>query len=347
MRRKGEQMSNDADGQALPFEQMQQLVFDFEQALNDVGIKEIGVKSGSALEAACLDAIRVRMLQVDPNIQDNREDVRKVFRHVLGLWTLMNKTIRLKSKNGFEAFHGHFKMLNDGVVWQNEKYVVGDQAADKLFELVFGLAVLDIADEVDVDDPVHSSGGTNPDILAVINGVRWGFACKVLRGESGKALVDNLFKAVDQIEKSKADIGIPVINLANLLPHDFFWPMLNQYEWEHEGQEPRYFTWPSKEAVFRRAREFATSHRLKAEIEVGLPPILDMYLKKKSLKGYLAYMQTCCGVVRNSQPVPSDLRDFSIQDFWPAKDNELDVLKRLHLALHDRLKEPNVSNTNS
>jgi hypothetical protein len=161
-------MAVEVDGQTRGFGDFEKRIFDFIDALAAIGVQ---IEKDSPLEKACYDVMRVHMLYINPQSRDPHEDVRLAFRPLLGLWTLIDKTLRLKGKKGFEAFRAHYQMLKNGVAWQNDKYAVGDQAADKIFELVFGLSVLAVGDDLEVDDPVHSAGGTNPDILATINGV--------------------------------------------------------------------------------------------------------------------------------------------------------------------------------
>lgn len=230
-------MANGTGGQRLTFEQMQERVFEFDKVIAGIGVD---VLANSPLQKACLDAITLVDLKIDPSKGNPKDDVRPLVRPILGLWSLVNKTLRLYQKPGFEAFRAHFQMLTEGIVWQNERYVVRDQASDKIFELMFGLSVFEVCTTIEVDDPVNSSAGKNPDIIADIQGDRWGFACKVVSGDSAAALIQNLGKAIDQIEVSSATVGIPVINFRDLIPHDsLFWPMLNPFEWQHEGADPK------------------------------------------------------------------------------------------------------------
>lgn len=327
-------MTISPDGQYVTFDEMEEMVYSFEESLKELGIT---ITSDSPLEAACLDAIRIVELHAKPELRDEGEDIRERMRPLLGLWTLISKTLRLKEKNGFEQFTDHYRLLNDGVVWQNGRYLVGDTAADKIFELMFGLAVFEVADSIELDDP-NNAKGDNPDVLAEIEGVTWGFACKAPRSENPRTLFDNLSKAIDQIEKSRAQIGIPVVNLKDSLPHEsVIWPLINYDEWAHDGKDARYFVWTDPSELFRRLRDYATSIRIRVESEIGLVNVLGEFQGKKSLPAFLGYMQTVSGIQRSGQPVACDIRDLSIQEFMPIRDSDVAVMNLIHKAFHDRL----------
>lgn len=44
--------------------------------------------------------------------------------------------------------------------------------------LYFGLLVAQVATTLEMDDPIRSSGGLNPDVIAKIGGTNWGFAAR-------------------------------------------------------------------------------------------------------------------------------------------------------------------------
>jgi hypothetical protein len=113
----------------------------------------------------------------------------------------------------------HFKLLVDGRITLNEACTDPTSGTARLFELLVALAVLRIGTDVEADDPIHSSQGTNPDVLANIGVNRWGFACKLLYSLTGKALHRAVKKGVDQIEKSNAVTGVVIVSLNNLLDY--------------------------------------------------------------------------------------------------------------------------------
>ncbi len=73
---------------------------------------------------------------------------------------------------------------------------------------------------VELDDPLASSNGKNPDIIFNYANQRIAIACKTLRGTSINTLLDNLRTAAKQINRAKCDRGYIAINAMNILPHE-------------------------------------------------------------------------------------------------------------------------------
>jgi hypothetical protein len=98
--------------------------------------------------------------------------------------------------------------------------------ADKVIELYWGCLCLLAGMEITLDDPVHSSGGKNPDVIATASdGTTWAFAIKTLAISSRPENIpmnfaDRLEGGIDQIEASSADKGLVVMNLKNVIDHE-------------------------------------------------------------------------------------------------------------------------------
>ena len=124
-------------------------------------------------------------------IRDPNEDICEVFTEVLGIWAFLKKIVRLQNHDCFPQFAPHLNLLNKGTVVQNCAVPIwpNQEANNKIFELLFALAPLDVSDKVVLDHPDRAKGD-NPDVLAVIDGECWGFACKTIYGPSGKTLFD-------------------------------------------------------------------------------------------------------------------------------------------------------------
>jgi hypothetical protein len=92
---------------------------------------------------------------------------------------------------------------------------------------------------VTLDDPFESSGGMNPDVIAVAEDrTRWAFALKTLaqgnplnRAKNLACLVDG---AVVQIERAVCDKGAVVVNMKNVLDHEKLRKCVFS-SWEHGG----------------------------------------------------------------------------------------------------------------
>lgn len=90
------------------------------------------------------------------------------------------------------------------------------------------MSVLQFGAGIDIDDPVRSSQGKNPAVLALVRGRPWGVACKVLNGRNVRSYKDLVRGGVEQIERSNADNRVVVVSLANLLDHDSLFPKFPQ-----------------------------------------------------------------------------------------------------------------------
>jgi hypothetical protein len=71
--------------------------------------------------------------------------------------------------------------------------------------------------------------GDNPDLLFRFEWKRWGIACKRLYSPAPERFRDTVTKAIDQIEKSEAEIGLVFISVVNLMRHNEF------YKLDHQG----------------------------------------------------------------------------------------------------------------
>ena len=220
-------------GQVASFSELEALVFEFERAIGRLGIT---IKSGSELEGACCSVLEILGKQRQSELRKPNEDIRLVFMEVLGVWTFLQKTVRLQHHRCFAEFTPHLALLNAGTVVQNKRLRASEDATNKIFELLFALVLLDVSDDVKLAHP-DLEDTSNPDILAEIDGRLWGFACKVVYGSSGKTFFGNLKKGVEQIEVSKAAIGCVLVNFRNQLDHASCWPILNEDEWR-SGREP-------------------------------------------------------------------------------------------------------------
>jgi len=94
-----------------------------------------------------------------------------------------------------------------------------DDKSNKLIETIVAMYAIKIGKDVTIDDPVVSSGGSNPDVMFSYQGKKIAFACKTLRGKSGNTVCDNLRSAAKQIAVADCDAGYIAINAMNILPH--------------------------------------------------------------------------------------------------------------------------------
>lgn len=322
-------------GQVASYAEVEQLVFAFEAVLDRFGIP---IQSGSELEGACCSVLEVLGKIQNAHICDPREDIRRVFTEVLGIWSFLKKIVRLEGHACFSQFVPHLALLNKGPVVQNKRATVCQEATNKIFELLFALVLLDVSDEVILDHP-SSAKGDNPDVLATIDGQCWGFACKTIYSASGKTFYDNLKKGVEQIEAApKAQLGIVVMNLRNTISHEACWPILNEAEYRN-GAEPIF-------AAYERPEEFVASHILEAVrqkhnqvvAEIGSLNVMNLFAGKKALPAFLAFCQTCTGKVKALGPIPMSITMLSVGAFDDVQAHQ-GVFDKINLALHERLQQ--------
>jgi len=326
-----------ATGQVASLEYLEKLVVEFEQVLKSLGIL---IKNGSELEKACLSVIALLSKNQDENVRNHREDIREIYTEVLGIWLFLQKIVRHQKHPSFAQFVPHLALLNDGTVIQNTRSRVCDEAANKIFELLFALVLLDLSDDV-VLDPPDGAVGDNPDILAWIDGVRWGFACKTLHASSGKTFFGNLQKGVEQIQVSPAEVGCVVTNVRNLLDPDVFWPILNKADYLG-GAAPIF-------AAYRDVREFVAPKiatfvlekrnqivsELTDDSELESNPIEDLFSGKKALPMFFAFFQTVSGAATKGGPVASSIITLSVGTFGDVSAHQV-LFERINRALHER-----------
>ena len=318
-------------GQVASFEELDQLVNAFEAVLKRFGIL---IQSGSELEGACCSVLEVLGKNQNAHICDPQEDIRLVFTEILGIWTFLKKIVRLESHPGISQFAPHLALLNEGTVGQNKRATVCQEATNKIFELLFALVLLDVSDEVILDHP-NLATGDNPDVLAMIEGQCWGFACKTIYGASGKTFYDNLKEGVEQIEAAPKDqVGIVVMNFRNIISHEECWPIRNKPEYLN-GAEPIF-------AAYERPVEFVASHISEAVTqkynqvvaEIGLQNVMNLFAGKKALPAFLAFCQTRTGKVTALGPIPISITMLLVGKFGDVQAHQR-VFDKINSALHD------------
>jgi hypothetical protein len=319
-------------GQVASYQELAQLVFEFERVLNRF---DLPIQSGSELEGACCSVLD--MLGNQQNTHDPQEDIRYVFTEILGIWTFLKRIIRLERHACFSQFVPHLALLNKGTVGQNKRAPLCQEATNKIFELLFALVLLDVSDEVILDHPA-SAKGDNPDILATIDGQCWGFACKTIYGESGKTFYDNLKKGVEQIEEApKAEIGIVVINFRNIISHEECWPIMNETEYRR-GAAPLF-------TAFEQPGAFVASHILAAVkrkcdqviADIEIDNVKNLFAGKKAVPAFLAFCETCSGRESAQGPIPTSILKLDVGQFGDVKAQQ-GVFEKINLAVYERLQ---------
>jgi hypothetical protein len=323
--------SNGQAGQGASYEQLEQLVYAFEEVLKRFGIP---IQPGSELQKAYCAVLDMMGKSQKLHIGDPQEDIRLVRREVLGIWLFLRQIVRLKGHVSFSTFLPHLALLNKGTVAQNTLVRVCQETTNKIFELLFALALLDLSDDVVLDDP-FSAKGDNPDVLAMIDGQCWGFACKTIYGSSGKTFFDRLEEGVQQIEVApKAQVGVVVMNFRNIISHEKCWPIINEAEYR-KGAEPIFAAYDRPgEFVRERIEEAVTQKHNQVIAEIGLSNIRELFVGKKALPGYFAYCSTCTGRNTDRGPVPRSVNMLIIGEFGDLQDHQ-GIIEKINSAVHE------------
>lgn len=306
----------------------------FDHALQGLGIR---VAPGSALEAVALLILELENRRLSISRHDSKEDIRPDWRRV----TSLLETVKLfnalyqRSPELTKPFIPHLKLLNEAPeVAQNTRHLL-DEASNKLFELFFGLICSPCGTDLVLDHPKPPRPrGDNPDILISIGGRRWGFACKVIQGESPRSWFDLLQKGVEQIQSSEADVGCVVFSLKNLIDHDRLWPIVNNEAYAAGLEEPLFGAWPTLKCPLASLRSSASlCARLFKRSNVA-QELRDAFAKKKALPCALLFLPTTVGVQSEVGPLPTILHVFFLMRLGHIKIIDALQFQRLNRALH-------------
>jgi hypothetical protein len=194
---------------------------EFEALLRGLGI---AIRPGSVFEDIC------RCLDDFP-----REDIRPRMQHVVAMVDLVRKIQRNRKHPCFDTLVPHLRLL-DGLELdpsRSAKTAVRDQASNRLFELLVATTAMTFSRSVVLEGP-RGNAATSPDVVAELDGVAWGFACKVLHTRDARAYRARVAEGIRQIERAPVRAGLVVINLKSLVDSDLLAPYEPVLETEQE-----------------------------------------------------------------------------------------------------------------
>jgi hypothetical protein len=296
------------------FAHARELTFRFESLLKSVGIT---IRSSSVLERLCLNTIDLCEKHEHPELRPgNSVDLRPSYREMVGLYDFLVKLVAAGTHPDFPQLLPHLRLLNEGNPLQSVNTSVLDQENNKLFELYVAALCLGIpVTDLTVDDP-HSPSGDNPDVLATYDGKRWGLACKALHSSAPKTIMDAIRKAVDQIERSGAQSGFPVLTAKNIIPHDEIWPVRKESELTGApGDGLIFISFPTIARPVGMLQEQATHIRDALVREFGPEELLRAFTGKKAQPACLIYLPSATSVVHGGRPVPARLNVLQVIPF--------------------------------
>ena len=229
-------------------------------------------------------------------------------------------------------------LLGDGNIALNVWNPPSDAQANKVFELYMALVVAPLSQDLELDHPVHSSGGKNPDVIAELDGVRWGFSCKVMHTDSTKTFVERVRGGIDQIQRSVAakeiDCGVVVVSLKNLLPHDYFWTMpANSEIWNLVMPGPI-----QPEIVARMFQRFCAGFHKKviAEFPDGASGFQNLFKGTKAVPAVLLHLCSTVSASLDGKPSFHFMRMFGALHVRPLPPDLQAIFEKLNLSLHNR-----------
>lgn len=311
---------------------------DFEKFETLLRTKGIPVVPNSDLERLGLSVYDLLFRHEHPEIQNSNDDIRPFVREALGLNDLVGKVLKIKGNPSFGSLLDHFRLLNKGNPQQNAVTLVTDQASNKLFELLIACALMVHSDEVSLAHP-DLENTDNPDVLARFGKALFGFACKVPHSPNGKTLFGNVRKAVEQINRSKADVGVVIMNLKNLLNHDDLWPILNETEWKN-GAEPLFSGYLDSDDATNKLRSEVDQIVESIASEISKEDLVETFFGGKALPAIVFYVPTVVGTVVGGRPQLTSLGFLNMYEFGEIGADERIVLELLNdgFQLKQRLR---------
>jgi hypothetical protein len=314
------------------FAHAQDLVMRFERVL--LGI-EIKIQPGSVLEQLCLNTVDLCEKHERPELRPaDSVDIRPSYREMVGLFDLLVKIVSCARHPAFPQLAPHLKLLNAGNPLQSVSTSVLDQDNNKLFELYMAALCLGVpVDDIVLDDP-HSSQGDNPDVLAAYQGKRWGLACKALHSAAPKTIMDNIRKAVDQIERSPADTGLPVLSAKNIIAHDEIWPMSPESSLTGTpGDALIFFSFPAIQQPAGMLNAYANRIRDQLLQEFGPEELLSAFDGRRAKPACLVYLPSATSILRDELPVLARLNVLTIIPFGNVDEPTMQFIGALHYRL--------------
>jgi hypothetical protein len=265
--------------------------------------------------------------------EDPTMDLRPGCRTAVGLSDMAKKAEHVVTHPDFDQLCPHFALLlKDSRLLQNIRSPLSDAVSNKLFELLIAMSVMQFGRDVRLDDP-DDAKGDNPDVISLIRGADWGFACKVPHTRQIKSYADNVVRAVEQIEVSPAEHGLVVIGLKNLFDHDRMWPLYRQ-----EDGSNRYGAWPHYEVADAAIEAWVGKLLNGWEEAFGGTEGLDAVFKwRRATPVVLNYVHLTVLVERNGVPVLTSLRRIIPLDLGYREDPEAEAVIA---ALHDAVQRP-------
>lgn len=307
------------------YDDSQQAALELEELLHR---HDMVIAPGSLMEAHVLEVMRLVYGKEEDSPPEN--DVREHYRTLVGVHDLAHAILAVQHAPSFPSLLPHLRLLSDGNALQNTPSSQTDQVTNKLFEVFAASLAMQCGTDVVLDHPT-TSRGDNPDILGTLCGRRWGIACKVIHGLNPEGFIGHLEKALDQIEKSEAEVGVVMFNLKNVLPHNEIWPL-----GPVAGAPGELATgcWSDDAAPFGILNRALDD--LGEKLVSYLPPgyLEHAFAAKKSVPGFLLWAPSVSAVRIDGRPTPVNVRALNFRWLTTVSTEVEKVLSRLTWAAY-------------
>lgn len=208
----------------IPYQNAKEITDRFLELLADRGITP---PSRSGVEHEMLALVDLLDMWRNPERMRGIANEAEAVRCAAGIHDLAAKVLAAEALPDFASFDDHLKMVTSAreftSIAQNTDADARDQISNKMAELYVGALAIHCGTGLDLDDPDHSKGD-NPDVIVDYQGKKWTLAVKTLASKrNGQTIFDNIRRAAEQIDASRAEVGMVVINAKNVIEHERFW----------------------------------------------------------------------------------------------------------------------------
>ena len=224
------------------------------EILNESGAKPVasgGIERGVLSAWEVLAALAKPDDPQDPNVESRHvaaAGIHDLAAKIGFVWDhFVNERSQLTPHLGLLAETYHVGQNATNARWEKiEDQAVEQGDADKVIELYWACLCLIARMSVELDHPVKSSGGKNPDVIATAaDGTRWAFALKTLAQvekpeNAAKNLAVRIEDGARQILRTGCEKGIVVVNLKNVLDHEKLRAHGPFQDWEMAHREMRH-----------------------------------------------------------------------------------------------------------
>ena len=311
------------------FKEIHTTITSFKYLISRVGLT---INPSSELNRICENALALEEIFQGRLVGEFEDKLPEFMSEAMGIYDFAKKLLAIEGHENFSELTPHFHLLNQGSVAQNIKSRVTDQASNKLFELYLVAVTMPKGRNLKLDDP-NSAKGDNPDILIDLRGRRWGFACKVVHSANEKTIFQNIAKAMSQIDNSDCEIGIPVINMKNIVDHAALWPLLNQEE-VNSGKEPIWGAFIDIDHPKNMINSIVQDLFNKYQSDEWRTEFTELF--KNTVKPPPAIMYILQGgssVVKNKMPIPTRLNVTAVMPFRKFQKDEQKILRSINRTI--------------